>query len=132
MAAREQLVTSLACCVSWKVFYPTPHFIYVYSPSTAYFTSQPLGRRISSVCGSCKHCCPKKKLIKILYYKQLLNLSRATKCGQPDIRPVPVLSDYLVKLVIPASRTILKPAVIYRVVSLLLFSHFIFIFKVNK
>jgi len=34
------------------------------------------------------------------------------------MRPVPVLSDYLVKLVIPASRAILKPAVIYRFVSL--------------
>ena len=35
------------------------------------------------------------------------------------MRPVPVLSDYLVKLVIPASRAILKPAVIYRFVSLI-------------
>ena len=34
------------------------------------------------------------------------------------MRPVPVLPDYLVKLVIPASRAILKPAVIYRFVSL--------------
>jgi len=59
-----------------------------------------------------------KKLTTILYYNQLLNLSRATKYGKSDIRPVPVLSDYLVKLVIPASRAILKPAVIYRVVSL--------------
>ena len=47
-----------------------------------------------------------KKMTKILYYKQLLNLSRATKYGKPDIRPVPVLSDYLVKLVIPAFRAI--------------------------
>jgi len=36
------------------------------------------------------------------------------------MRPVPVFPDYLVKLVIPASRAILKPAVIYRCVSLLL------------
>jgi len=35
------------------------------------------------------------------------------------MRPVPVFPDYLVKLVIPASRAILKPAVIYRFVSLL-------------
>ena len=48
----------------------------------------------------------RKKLIKILYYKQLLNLSRATKYEKLDIRPVPVLSDYLVKLVIPASSAI--------------------------
>ena len=34
------------------------------------------------------------------------------------MRPVPVLSDYLEKLVIPASRAILKLAVIYRFVSL--------------
>jgi len=34
------------------------------------------------------------------------------------MRPVPVFPDYLVKLVIPASRAILKPAVIYRCVSL--------------
>ena len=32
--------------------------------------------------------------------------------------PVPVLPGYLVKLVIPDSRAILKPAVIYRFVSL--------------
>jgi len=36
------------------------------------------------------------------------------------MRPVPVLSDYLVKLVIPDSRAILKPAVIYRFVSLII------------
>ena len=36
------------------------------------------------------------------------------------MRPVPVLSDYLVKLVIPSSRAILKPAVIYRFVSLVI------------
>jgi len=35
------------------------------------------------------------------------------------MRPVPVFTDYLVKLVIPASRAILKPAVIYRCVSLI-------------
>jgi len=35
------------------------------------------------------------------------------------MRPVPVFPDYLVKLVIPASRAILKPAVIYRFVSLI-------------
>ena len=34
------------------------------------------------------------------------------------MRPVPVFPDYLVKLVIPASRAILKPAAIYRFVSL--------------
>jgi len=34
------------------------------------------------------------------------------------MRPVPVFPDYLVKIVIPASRAILKPAVIYRCVSL--------------
>jgi len=34
------------------------------------------------------------------------------------MRPVPVFPDYLVKLVIPASRAILKPAVICRCVSL--------------
>jgi len=34
------------------------------------------------------------------------------------MRPVPVFPDYLVKLVIPPSRAILKPAVIYRFVSL--------------
>jgi len=34
------------------------------------------------------------------------------------MRPVPVLLDYLVKLVIPASCAIQKPAVIYRFVSL--------------
>jgi len=34
------------------------------------------------------------------------------------MRPVPVFPDYLVKLVIPASRAILKPAVIYQCVSL--------------
>jgi len=34
------------------------------------------------------------------------------------MRPVPVFPDYLVKLVIPASRAILKPAVVYRFVSL--------------
>jgi len=35
------------------------------------------------------------------------------------MRPVSVFPDYLVKLVIPASRDILKPAVICRCVSLL-------------
>ena len=34
------------------------------------------------------------------------------------MRPVPVFPDCVVKLVIPASRAILKPAVIYRCVSL--------------
>jgi len=34
------------------------------------------------------------------------------------MRPVPVFPDYLVKLVIPPSLAILKPAVIYRFVSL--------------
>jgi len=34
------------------------------------------------------------------------------------MRPVPVFPDYLVNLVIPAFRAILKPAVIYRCVSL--------------
>jgi len=36
------------------------------------------------------------------------------------MRPVPVLPDYLVKLVIPSSRAILKPTVIYRCVSLVI------------
>jgi len=34
------------------------------------------------------------------------------------MRPVTVFPDHLVKLVIPASRTILRPAVIYQCVSL--------------
>jgi len=37
------------------------------------------------------------------------------------MQPVPVFPDYLVKLVIPVSRAILKPAVIYRCVSLILY-----------
>ena len=40
------------------------------------------------------------------------------------MRPVLVLSDYFVKLVIPAFRAIQKPAVIYRFVSLRKTSHF--------
>ena len=59
------------------------------------------------------------KLTKILYHKKILDLSHAIRFKKPDMRPVPVLSDYLVKLVIPASRAILKPVVIYRFVSLL-------------
>ena len=47
-----------------------------------------------------------KKLTKIMNYQKLLNLSRAIKNGKSDMRPVPVLSDYLVKLVILASRAI--------------------------
>ena len=47
-----------------------------------------------------------EKLTKIKYYQKLLNLSRAIKYGKPDLRPVLVLPDYLVKLVIPASRAI--------------------------
>ena len=38
------------------------------------------------------------------------------------MRPVTVFPDYLVKLVIPASRAILKPAVICRCVSLAILS----------
>jgi len=45
-------------------------------------------------------------LTKTLYYQKLLNLSRAIKNGKPDMRRVPVLPDYLVKLVILASRAI--------------------------
>ena len=47
-----------------------------------------------------------KNLTKISYHKKLRNLSRTISYKKPDMRPVPVLSDYLVKLVIPASRTI--------------------------
>ena len=47
-----------------------------------------------------------KKLTKNWYHKKLLNISRAISYKKPDMRPVPVLSDYLVKLVIPASRAI--------------------------
>jgi hypothetical protein len=43
-----------------------------------------------------------KKLTKNSYHKKLLNISRAISYKKPDMRPVPVLSDYLVKLVIPA------------------------------
>jgi len=35
------------------------------------------------------------------------------------MRPVPIFSDYLVKILIPASRAIQKPAVMYRFVSLI-------------
>jgi len=47
-----------------------------------------------------------KKLTKNSYHKKLLDISRAISYKKPDMRPVPVLSDYLVKLVIPASRAI--------------------------
>jgi len=59
-----------------------------------------------------------KDLTKILYKQKLLNLSHAIKYGKPDMRPVPVFSDYLEKLVIPTSRAIQKKAVIYQFVSL--------------
>ena len=39
-----------------------------------------------------------KKLTKILYYRKILNLSCAIKYGTPDMRPVPVFSENLVKL----------------------------------
>ena len=71
------------------------------------FPPQPLGRRKSlfllvNFVGKKKG----EKLTKIVYYQKLLNLSRTIKYGKPDMRPVPVLSDYLVKLVIPTSRAI--------------------------
>jgi len=47
-----------------------------------------------------------RKLTKILYHKKLLNISRGISYKKPDMRPVQVLSDYLVKLVIPPSRAI--------------------------
>ena len=47
-----------------------------------------------------------KDLTKILYNQKLLNLSYAIKYGKPDMRPVPVFSDYIVKLIIPSSRAI--------------------------
>jgi len=39
------------------------------------------------------------------------------------MRPVPLLSDYMGKIIIPASRTILKPEIICRFVSLVLKLH---------
>jgi len=59
-----------------------------------------------------------KKLTKNLYHKKMLNLSRPISYKKPDMRLVPILSDYLVKLVILASRAIQKPAIIHRFVSL--------------
>jgi len=44
-----------------------------------------------------------KKLTKNSYHKKSLNLSRAISYKKTDMRPVPILSDYLMKLVIPAS-----------------------------
>ena len=51
--------------------------------------------------GSCKLRGQKKekKLTKNSYQKKLLNLSRAIQYKKPDVRQVPVLSNYLVKLV---------------------------------
>jgi len=48
------------------------------------------------------------------------------------MRPVPVLSDYLVKLVIPASRAILKLAVIYQFVWLGILVIFWFLANISK
>jgi len=56
----------------------------------------------SKLCGQKK----RKKVDSKFVLQKFLNLSRAIKYGKPDMRPVPVLSDYLVKLVIPASRAI--------------------------
>ena len=47
-----------------------------------------------------------RKLTNILYHKKLLNISRGISYKKPHMRPVPVLSDYLVKLVIPGSLAI--------------------------
>ena len=43
------------------------------------------------------------------------------------MRPVPVFPDYLVKVVIPVSRAILKPDVIWRCVSLVLLPACVFL-----
>ena len=47
-----------------------------------------------------------EKLTKIWPYQKFLNLSREIKYKKLDMRPIPVFSDYLVKLVIPTSRAI--------------------------
>jgi hypothetical protein len=109
----EVLVTSWAChvflvmsCVLERVV-PTPKVLYVCRRATAVTSCLNLwvtGNR--HVCGSCKLRGPKKKMTKNLYHKILFNLSRATYYQEPDMRLVPVLSDYLVKLVILGSRAL--------------------------
>ena len=88
-----------------------PHptgFVCLLTLNSGDFPPQPLGRRKSFFVVRVNFVGKKKgrKLTKTLYYQKLLNLSRAIKNGKPDMRRVPVLSDYLVKLVILASRAI--------------------------
>ena len=54
-AAREQLVTSLPCCVSGKVLCPIPQ-VCLFTSNSGDFPPQPLGRRKCSVRGSCWLC----------------------------------------------------------------------------
>jgi len=91
----------LACCVSWKVLCPTPQALYLcLTGNSGDFPLTSCKRKswfVSTLWAKKKG----KKLTKILYYQILLNLSLAIKYIKPDMRPVPIFSYYIVKLVIP-------------------------------
>ena len=108
-------MTSWACRVSWKELCTTPRVLSTgnsgdFPPQSqgvvcfALFSSHAIVMFVvrANFVGKKKG----KKLTKKSYRKQLLNKSREISYKKPDMRPVPVFSDYLVKLVIQTSGAI--------------------------
>jgi len=93
-AARDFLGMS---CVLERVVPHPEDFVCLSTGNSSDFAPQPWVAGNLHVHGSCELRGPKKKLTNNLYHKILLNLSCAIKYKKPDMRPVPVLSDYFSK-----------------------------------